>query len=405
MNRKVNPKIIFFFRLYSGFVGSLQNGTWSPSGTPAIYKLLESLPYKETDITIILLCPREFRSMLSDVPDKVKLEGFSIPLHVKRYPKVFDLLPDRLNNILVQLYWALYTFVIGLKIKPDLIYTDRGNILGGAFVNRFLGIKTVIRMLGMPAEMAQLLKSSKITARLYRWAYKSKFAAVIGTRDGSLIKPFLKHALNPNVPTHVRVNGVDPVKVSIHRSVPPKPIIGFVGRLSRGKGAEKLIKAASFIEGQDFEIRIVGYGPDADSLKQLVCDLGLEDKIMFTGRLQHHDVIKELAHWDIYVSLNSFGQISNANLEACQAGLCLALAATEDADDEDAQAFFESETIYWIQQGSDPKSLAGSLTELLSSPNVMKFYKNRSIEFANRLEGWHKRINWEIDYIKSLCDE
>jgi glycosyltransferase involved in cell wall biosynthesis len=57
----------------------------------------------------------------------------------------------------------------------------------------------------------------------------------------------------------------------------------YVGRLTRYKGAELLIRSVTKIKDLDFVVNIVGDGEERDYLKNLVKEFKLEDKIKFHG--------------------------------------------------------------------------------------------------------------------------
>ena len=58
----------------------------------------------------------------------------------------------------------------------------------------------------------------------------------------------------------------------------------FVGRLVKRKGVDVLLRAAKILESdQRLRIRIVGGGPEADSLKSLAQSLGLSSSVSFDG--------------------------------------------------------------------------------------------------------------------------
>jgi len=61
----------------------------------------------------------------------------------------------------------------------------------------------------------------------------------------------------------------------------------FVGYLQKVKGVKYLIEAFSKISGDfpNFKLVIVGNGPDAEELKELSSDLGIENKVIFRGKL------------------------------------------------------------------------------------------------------------------------
>jgi len=65
------------------------------------------------------------------------------------------------------------------------------------------------------------------------------------------------------------------------------PIISYVGRLSRQKGLDTLVKAINQLQERLslFKVYIVGDGELKPMLQNMVCEYGLEDKITFTGAI------------------------------------------------------------------------------------------------------------------------
>jgi len=70
-----------------------------------------------------------------------------------------------------------------------------------------------------------------------------------------------------------------------------EPFILFVGYLQKVKGVKYLIEAFSKIAGDfpNFKLVIVGNGPDAEELKELSSDLGIENRVVFKGKLSLND--------------------------------------------------------------------------------------------------------------------
>ena len=60
------------------------------------------------------------------------------------------------------------------------------------------------------------------------------------------------------------------------------PIIMFAGQLIRGKGVDMLLRSLALLD-RDYHTLIVGDGKDMEFLKKLASQLGLADKIEFTG--------------------------------------------------------------------------------------------------------------------------
>ncbi|RUA17200.1 MAG: hypothetical protein DSY55_02535, partial [Clostridia bacterium] len=69
----------------------------------------------------------------------------------------------------------------------------------------------------------------------------------------------------------------------VQRGKHRKIIIASVGRLHRIKNYATALKALSLLNDIDYEYRIAGCGPLEKSLKELCRELGLADKVRFTG--------------------------------------------------------------------------------------------------------------------------
>ncbi|MDD3296488.1 MAG: glycosyltransferase family 4 protein [Candidatus Omnitrophica bacterium] len=68
-------------------------------------------------------------------------------------------------------------------------------------------------------------------------------------------------------------------------------VVGYVGRLSEGKGLFTLAKAFSFLN-TNYRLLIVGKGELQDKLMSLARNLSIEKKIIFTGAVKHEEVAK-----------------------------------------------------------------------------------------------------------------
>jgi len=82
---------------------------------------------------------------------------------------------------------------------------------------------------------------------------------------------------------------------------PSSNIIGFVGRLSSQKGLEFLLETAKHIvkDVPDTNFLIVGKGDLDDKLKHKVIELGLHDKVIFTG--EKRDLTDVYSAMDVFV--------------------------------------------------------------------------------------------------------
>ncbi|WP_035274632.1 glycosyltransferase [Desulfogranum japonicum] len=82
-----------------------------------------------------------------------------------------------------------------------------------------------------------------------------------------------------------------------------KVIIGFIGSFFNFEGLQDLIKAAKYLDekGENFVVLLVGSGQVEASLRDLTKTMGLESKIIFTGRVPHTEVSRYYSIIDVLV--------------------------------------------------------------------------------------------------------
>lgn len=100
-------------------------------------------------------------------------------------------------------------------------------------------------------------------------------------------------------------------------------IILYLGRIHKIKGLDLLVKAFADLPKPLNDIKLVIVGPDGgylSSLKKLIADLGINDKVLFTGPLYGLEKLKAYVDADVYV-LPSFYEIFGITvLEALACG-------------------------------------------------------------------------------------
>jgi glycosyltransferase involved in cell wall biosynthesis len=128
--------------------------------------------------------------------------------------------------------------------------------------------------------------------------------------------------------THLIPNGVDiseiddvsHVKVEIEQWKKVGAfVIGYIGRLERGKGIHTLINALTKLKSIDWRLAIIGEGKLCDSLKKLSLELDKEKRIHFFGFQK--DRLSFLKGFDLFV-LPSFSEgTPRCLMEAMAAGI------------------------------------------------------------------------------------
>lgn len=99
-------------------------------------------------------------------------------------------------------------------------------------------------------------------------------------------------------------------------------VVGYFARLYHNKGHEYLIRAISGVSKEFPNIRLIiaGDGPLRGKLEDLSRQLGIEEKVLFTGKIEHKSVYELLKRIDIYAFPSSAELFPFAILEAMAAG-------------------------------------------------------------------------------------
>jgi len=120
------------------------------------------------------------------------------------------------------------------------------------------------------------------------------------------------------VPDGVDLEKIDSVEVS-DDEVDDKTVI-HVGRLIPHKHVEDLLNALNCLSDKDIKVKVVGTGFLEDKLRDLASDLGVGDRVVFTGFLpDYSDVIREIKKSSVLVLCSTqegFGMVL-AEANAC----------------------------------------------------------------------------------------
>lgn len=156
-----------------------------------------------------------------------------------------------------------------------------------------------------------------------------------------------------------------------------KPLFIFVGRIDHEKRLDVLLRAVQCLPEYDFQVVIVGKGLHLKSLRRLSQQLGLENKIVFTGYVPDDDLPCVLNSADIFVMPSEAELQSIATLEAMASGLPV-LAANKHALPE---LVTNGRNGYLFPPG-DPGELAHLMARMLREPERWAAMKAASRQLA-----------------------
>lgn len=174
-----------------------------------------------------------------------------------------------------------------------------------------------------------------------------------------LVKLGIHGPITAHIPNGITLG--DPIQrtgvASIRRLV-------WAGRLSTEKGIDILFKALANVVAADreFRLEIIGSGPDSEFLLKECRQLGLERKVRFTGALAREAIRTKLAEADVFLLPSRYEGMSNAALEAMEAGLSVVLTRCGGIDT------YIDESIGWICEPENVDELTTALLQMLDTP-------------------------------------
>lgn len=166
----------------------------------------------------------------------------------------------------------------------------------------------------------------------------------------------------------------------------PKRKIVYVGRLSKTKNVDLLIKAFSKVKTQNIDLVIAG--PDFGMLKKLkniTKDYGLENKVFFTGWISEEEKMKLLSETTIFVHPSLEDVFLLSLLEAAAIGIpCVSFDIESNSD------ILDDKKTGILVKDISPQGLAEKLDLLL---NDHMLYEQISRNSKLILP---KKFNWEL---------
>lgn len=161
---------------------------------------------------------------------------------------------------------------------------------------------------------------------------------------------------------------------------PEERLLTFVGRIGLEKNIDALVDAIGYVRTPGTRLMIVGNGPYRPALEKRIEDLGISDRVTFTGYLQREDVVAAYAASDLlfFASLSETQGLVIA--EAMASGLPVVAVqdlAIGDAVTDGVNGFLVPE---------DPRALAEAADSVLSDPALRaamgEASRRRADEFA-----------------------
>jgi teichuronic acid biosynthesis glycosyltransferase TuaC len=193
-------------------------------------------------------------------------------------------------------------------------------------------------------------------------------------------------------------NGINPEEISAAIAMPylentEGPLIVSVSNLVKTKGVDLNILAVHHLSYKYPLVRylVVGDGPEATTLRELVRRLDLEERVRFVGRVPHQQALKYIASCDIF-SLPSWSEgFGIVYLEAMACSKPVVGCKGEGLED-----FVEHGVTGVLVEPKSVDSLVEALDFLLSHPDEAKAMGKRAREVVLANYTWEKNAEKTI---------
>jgi glycosyltransferase involved in cell wall biosynthesis len=223
-----------------------------------------------------------------------------------------------------------------VKFKPDIVHIQNHFSVGSTALKIAKSLK--IPVMGtnhfMPENLLQYVPTfihkevAKILWRHFKKIYKN--LDFITSPSHAAVKMLKDMGLKNDMV--VISNGIDLNKFKKHPQdkylmkkysiADDLPILLFVGRMEQDKNIDLLLRAAKIaLKKTKFKIVLVGRGKNDKEFEKLSKELGLEESVVFTGRIDEEELEKMYSLANVYMATGSAELQGIAVMEAMTAGL------------------------------------------------------------------------------------
>lgn len=175
-----------------------------------------------------------------------------------------------------------------------------------------------------------------------------------------------------------RVARLDPKAARLRYGIPPgAPLMVTVSRLAPEKSVDMVLRAFQQVSGpRGAYLLVVGGGPSAASLEAFARELGIAERVRFTGALPHQGALEAMAGADLFVFASQTETQGVVLVEAMAAGLPVVAVRAGGA----AEVVRDGESGLLVP--SDAAALAEAVNQLLGDEARRAAFARRAREIA-----------------------
>ena len=296
------------------------------------------------------------------------------------------------------------------EIKPDLIHAHSPvlNAVAALRVGRQLGIPVVYEIRAFWEDAAVDHGTSRewglryrLTRALETWALKrvdAAFTICEGLRAEIVGRgiPASKVTVIPNAVNieDFSTDGTRDEALAVELGIAGKPVLGFIGSFYAYEGLDVLLQALPEMlkVNPDVRVLLVGGGPQDAALKEQARQLGVADKVIFTGRVPHDQVQRYYNLVDILVyprlKMRLTDLVTPLKPLECMAQGRLLVASDVGGHKE----LIEDGKTGVLFAAGDAKQLAAKVLALLSEPQRWPALRAAGRTFVEQERNWRASV-------------
>jgi glycosyltransferase involved in cell wall biosynthesis len=269
------------------------------------------LALKKEGLDIVVLCPRVFkRSPFFELDEDIPVHRFWYPSGEKPLGQSGRVPKFRMVAYMISGFFAALKLII--IEKPDIIH---GNwIVPTGLIAAISGKLTGKPVMNSVRGMDYRIAENRLIKPLF------KLAALLSDRI-TVVSESMK-SNRALACAEIVSSGVDDRFFEVNSSSDSKTIIS-TRSLEPIYDVETLIRAVPLVLARESEAKfiIIGGGSLSDQLQNLAAELGVSERITFTGQIDNSEIPKYMEKAKVYVSTSLADGTSVSLLEALAAGL------------------------------------------------------------------------------------
>jgi len=166
---------------------------------------------------------------------------------------------------------------------------------------------------------------------------------------------------------------------------PDDLVVLLVARIVPHKGIEHLVEAAKYVPGA--MVVIVGDGPFLPEVRRLVSEFGVEERVLFQGKVPHRDLPAHYAACDLFVlpsvsRLEAFGIVALEAMATAKPVVVTDIPGVREVVTEGVQGL--------LAEPVNPMNLAAKINELLGDPELRAEMGRRGRQKVEAIYGIEK---------------